>query len=63
MKRPKIPPLADTVEATLESDAKEYREHDGNNLYLRVRPDGKKSWQLRYKKAESPHGFRVPLQL
>lgn len=28
-------PLADTVLATLEPDTKEYREHDGNSLYLR----------------------------
>lgn len=54
MKRAEIKrrPLADTVVATLEPDSKEYREHDGNNVYLRVRPDGKKSWQLRYKKAD-----------
>ena len=52
MKRTEIKrrPLADTVLATLEPDTKEYREHDGNSLYLRVRPDGNKSWQLRYKK-------------
>ena len=54
MKRTEIKrrPLADTVIASLEADSKEYREHDGNNVYLRVRPDGKKSWQLRYKKAD-----------
>lgn len=38
--------------ATLEPEAKEYRELDGNALYLRVRPDGNKSWQLRYKKPD-----------
>lgn len=43
-------PLADTVLATLEPEAKEYRELDGNGLYFRVKPDGNKSWQLRYKK-------------
>ncbi|KMN16511.1 tyrosine-type recombinase/integrase [Pseudomonas weihenstephanensis] len=54
MKRTEIKrrPLADTVLATLEPDTKEYREHDGNSLYLRVRPDGNKSWQLRYKKPD-----------
>ncbi|TMU78769.1 DUF4102 domain-containing protein [Pseudomonas fluorescens] len=54
MKRTEIKrrPLADTAVAALEADSKEYREHDGNNVYLRVRPDGKKSWQLRYKKAD-----------
>ncbi len=45
-------PLADTVLATLEPESKEYRELDGNALYLRVRPDGSKSWQLRYKKPD-----------
>ncbi|GAC1378082.1 MAG: hypothetical protein NVS3B3_19940 [Aquirhabdus sp.] len=51
MKRTEIKrrPLAPTVLDTLEPDEKEYREHDGNGLYFRVKPDGKKSWQLRYK--------------
>ena len=43
--------MADTVLATLEPEGKEYRELDGNGLYLRVKPDGTKSWQLRYKNA------------
>ncbi len=52
MKRSEIKkrPMADTVLASLEADAKEYRELDGDGLYLRVKPDGSKSWQLRYKK-------------
>ena len=54
MKRSEIKrrPMADTVLATLEPEAKEYRELDGNGLYLRVRPDGNKAWQLRYKKPD-----------
>lgn len=54
MKRSEIKrrPMADTVLATLEPEDKEYRELDGNGLYLRVRPDGSKSWQLRYKKPD-----------
>ncbi|WP_223516340.1 tyrosine-type recombinase/integrase [Pseudomonas sp. GL-B-19] len=54
MKRSEIKrrPLADTVVSTLEPEVKEYRENDGDSLYLRVRPDGNKSWQLRYKKAD-----------
>ena len=54
MKRSEIKrrPMADTVLATLEPESKEYRELDGNGLYLRVRPDGNKSWQLRYKKPD-----------
>lgn len=47
----KLRPLADTVLATLEPDAKEYRELDGGGLYLRVKPDGNKSWHFRYKNA------------
>lgn len=42
--------MADTVLNTLVAEEKEYRELDGNGLYLRVKPDGNKSWQLRYKK-------------
>jgi integrase len=42
-------PLADTVLTGLEPEAKEYRELDGNGLYFRVKPDGGKSWQMRYK--------------
>lgn len=42
-------PLSDTVLASLEPDAKEYRELDGAGLYFRVKPDGQKSWQFRYK--------------
>jgi len=45
-------PMADTVLAGLEPEAKEYREHDGRGLYLRVKPDGSKSWQFRYKKPD-----------
>ena len=42
-------PLSDTTLLGLEPDTKEYREHDGSGLYFRVKPDGQKSWQLRYK--------------
>lgn len=54
MKRNQIKrrPMADTVLASLEPEAKEYRELDGDGLYFRVKPDGSKSWQLRYKKAD-----------
>jgi len=45
-------PLADTVLSSLEPEPKEYRELDGDGLYFRVKPDGSKSWQLRYKKAD-----------
>ena len=51
MRRPEIKrrPLSDTALANLEPDTKEYREQNGNGLYFRVKPDGQKSWQLRYK--------------
>lgn len=54
MKRSEIKrrPLADTVLATLEPEDKTYRAHDGQGLYLRVKPDGGKSWELRYKKPD-----------
>ena len=54
MKRSEIKrrPLPDTVLAHLEAALKEYRELDGNGLYIRVKPDGNKSWQLRYKKPD-----------
>ena len=54
MKRSEIKrrPLSDTVIANLEADLKEYRELDGYGLYIRVKPDGNKSWQLRYKKPD-----------
>ncbi|MFZ2321071.1 MAG: tyrosine-type recombinase/integrase [Pseudomonas sp.] len=51
MKRSEIKrrPLADTVLASLEPDSKVYREHDGDGLYFRVKPNGAKSWELRFK--------------
>lgn len=54
MKRSQIKrrPLADTVLENLEPESKEYRELDGDGLYFRVKPDGSKSWQLRYKKPD-----------
>lgn len=54
MKRSEIKrrPLSDTTLAGLEPDTKEYRELDANGLYFRVKPDGQKSWQLRYKKPD-----------
>ncbi|WP_339487831.1 tyrosine-type recombinase/integrase [Pseudomonas sp. EL_65y_Pfl2_R95] len=54
MKRSEIKrrPLSDTALAGLEPDPKEYRELDGSGLYFRVKPDGQKSWQFRYKKPD-----------
>lgn len=51
MKRSQIKrrPLSDSTLANLESEEKEYREQDGANLYFRVKPNGNKSWVLRYK--------------
>lgn len=52
MKRSEIKrrPLQDATLSGLEPELKEYREIDSNGLYFRVKPDGNKSWQLRYKK-------------
>lgn len=36
--------MFDTVIANLEVELKEYRELDGNGLYIRVKPDSKWSW-------------------
>lgn len=54
MKRTQIKkrPMSDTTLATLEPEEKEYRELDGNGLYFRVKPDGKKAWVYRYKKPD-----------
>lgn len=51
MKRSEIKrrPLSDTALASIKPETREYRELDGSGLYLRVKPDGQKSWQLRYK--------------
>ena len=36
-------PMSDTILANLEAEEKEYRELDGNGLYIRVKNDGNKS--------------------
>jgi len=44
-------PLADTVLASLDPEAKEYRENYGSDrLYFVVSPNGRKRWELRFKK-------------
>lgn len=45
-------PLSDTVLAKLEPELKTYRELDSNGLYLRVKPNGYKLWELRYKRSD-----------
>lgn len=54
MKRSEIKrrPLADTTLSGLEPEAAAYREQDGQGLYFRVKPNGGKSWELRYKKPD-----------
>ncbi|WP_446739743.1 Arm DNA-binding domain-containing protein [Pseudomonas sp. TH15] len=49
-------PLPDTTLAGLRQKSKEYRKLDGNGLYFQVKPDGGKSWQLRYRR---PAGSRA----
>ncbi|QFT84997.1 Putative prophage CPS-53 integrase [Halomonas sp. THAF12] len=47
-------PLADTVLASLEPEAKEYREAYGvDRLYFVVSPSGRKRWEVRYKNPET----------
>ncbi|WP_151764735.1 tyrosine-type recombinase/integrase [Acinetobacter soli] len=43
-------PMRDTVLSALESESKEYRINDGENLHFVVTPKGNKRWELRYKK-------------
>ncbi|MBI6941033.1 tyrosine-type recombinase/integrase [Pseudomonas putida] len=51
-------PLADTVLASLEPEAKEYRETYGvDRIYFVVSPNGRKRWELRYKKANGKWSF------
>ena len=59
MKRSEIKkrPLSDTVLASLEPDTTEYRELDSPGLYFRVKPQGGKSWQVRYKNAAGKWTF------
>ena len=52
MKRSNIKtrPFADKTVAALKPEEKAYRERNSNGLYLHVRPDGRKGWELRYRK-------------
>lgn len=54
MKRSQIKrrPLADTVLVSLEPEDKDYRELDSPGLYFRVKRNGAKSWELRYKRPD-----------
>ncbi len=60
MKRSQIKrrPLADTVLTSMEPEAKDYRELDGQGLYLRVRKNGVKSWELRYKQTNERRSWK-----
>ncbi len=74
MKRSEIKrrPLADTALASLKPEDTPYRELDGNGLYFRVKPNGQKSWNFRYKKPDGkwswlglgsyPRGQRISRQ-
>lgn len=60
MKRSEIKrrPLADTVLASLEPEAKEYRENYGvDRLYFVVSSTGRKRWELRFKKSNGRWGW------
>ncbi|ANF56814.1 tyrosine-type recombinase/integrase [Halotalea alkalilenta] len=59
MKRSEIKarPLAEKTVAALEPEEKAYRERDGGGLYLYVRPDGGKSWELRYRKPDGKYSW------
>lgn len=51
-------PISDTALASLEPEAKEYRELDGHGLYFRVKPNGQKGWLLRHKKPDGRWGWQ-----
>ena len=53
----KTRPLADKTVAALEPEEKAYRERDSNGLYLHVRPDGRKGWELRYRKPDGKYSW------
>ena len=59
MKRTEIKrwPLSDTTIANLEPEASMYRVKDTGRLHLRVKNDGGKDWQLRYKKENGSWSF------
>ena len=45
-------PLSSILLENLEPEAAEYRKRVGQRLYLRVKPNGRKTWELRYKSSE-----------
>ena len=59
MKRTEIKarPLADKTIAALEPEDKLYRERDSNSLYLYVRPNGRKGWEMRYRKPDGKYSW------
>ncbi|RKR02576.1 integrase [Kushneria sinocarnis] len=60
MKRSEIKrrPLADTTISKLEPEARQYREHDGNGLYLCVTPKGSKLWHYRFKRRDGKWSWK-----
>ncbi|MDN7131977.1 tyrosine-type recombinase/integrase [Halomonas sp. MC140] len=59
MKRSEIrsKPMAERVVAALEPEDKAYRVSDGAGLYLYVRTDAGKSWELRYRKPDGKYSW------
>lgn len=43
-------PLSDTIISSLEPETKSYLIPNAEGIYLRVKPNGRKDWQFRYKK-------------
>ncbi|NVF13749.1 tyrosine-type recombinase/integrase [Vreelandella maris] len=50
-------PMAERVVAALEPEDKAYRVSDGAGLYLYVRADATKSWELRYRKPDGKYSW------
>lgn len=59
MKRSEIrsKPMAERVVAALEPEDKAYRVSDGAGLYLYIRTDATKSWELRYRKPDGKYSW------
>lgn len=57
----KVKPLTDTKCSSAKPRDTEYPLHDGDGLYLLVRPSGTKSWQFRYKNKTTRKETKITL--
>lgn len=57
----KVKPLPDTKCSSAKPKDKEYSLHDGDGLYLLIRPSGSKSWHFKYKRKISNKVIKLSL--